>query len=86
MSETKETQKKELEEKAVTKVSEMGSRFKYEISKISRAEKIMLSFQCGTCTADCPIARFGDSSRPRKLMYMTHAQVDATKLLNQLGL
>jgi heterodisulfide reductase subunit C len=71
MSETKETQKKELEEKVVIKVSEMDPRFKHEISKIPGAEKIMLCFQCGTCTADCPIARFSDSYRPRKLMRMT---------------
>ena len=30
----------------------------------------MMCFQCGTCTADCPIARFSDIYRPRKLMRM----------------
>jgi len=71
MSETKETQEKELGEKAVIKVGEMDPRFKYEISKIPGGEKIMLCFQCGTCTADCPVARFSDSYRPRKIMRMT---------------
>jgi len=71
MSEAKETQKKELGEEAVIKVSEMDPRFKYKISKIPGAEKIMLCFQCGTCTADCPVARFSDSYRPRKLLRMT---------------
>jgi len=71
MSETKEKQEKELGEKAVIKASEMDPRFKYEISKIPGAEKIMLCFQCGTCTADCPVARFSESYRPRKLMRMT---------------
>jgi len=71
MPETKEPQKKELEEKAVIKFSEMDPRFKYEIRKIPGAEKIMMCFQCGTCTADCPVARFSDSYRPRKLMRMT---------------
>jgi len=71
MSETKETQKKKLQGKAVIEASEMDPHFKYKIRKIPGAEKIMLCFQCGTCTADCPIARFSDSYRPRKLMRMT---------------
>ncbi len=71
MSGKKGTQKKEPREKAVIKASEMDPRFKYKISKIPGAERIMLCFQCGTCTADCPVARFSDSYRPRKLMRMT---------------
>lgn len=71
MSGEKETQKKELGERSVIKASEMDPSFKYKISKIPGAEKIMLCFQCGTCTADCPIARFSDSYRPRKLLRMT---------------
>ena len=69
MSEKK--QSKEAEQKRVLKTSDMDPKFKYEISKIPGAEKIMLCFQCGTCTADCPIARFSESYRPRKLMRMT---------------
>lgn len=71
MSGKKEMQKKEFGEKATIKASEMDPHFKYEIKKIPGAEKIMMCFQCGTCTADCPIARFSDSYRPRKLMRMT---------------
>jgi heterodisulfide reductase subunit C len=55
----------------VVKTTEMDPKFKYKISKISGAEKVMLCFQCGTCTADCPIARFDDFYRPRKLIRMT---------------
>jgi len=66
-----ETEKKETERKTVLKITDMDPKFKYEISKIHGAEKIMLCFQCGTCTADCPIARFNDFYRPRKLMRMT---------------
>lgn len=54
------------------RITDMDPKFKYKISKIPGAEKIMLCFQCGTCTADCPIARFTDSYRPRKLMRMTN--------------
>ena len=34
-------------------------------------EKLKQCFQCGTCTSDCPIARFSDSYRPRTLIRMT---------------
>ena len=69
MSEKKQSE--EAEQKMVLKTTDMDPKFKYKISKIPGAEKIMLCFQCGTCTADCPIARFSDSYRPRKLMRMT---------------
>jgi heterodisulfide reductase subunit C len=71
MAEAKKTPEKEAKEKTVVKSSEMDPRFKYEISKVPGAEKIMMCFQCGTCTADCPIARFDDFYRPRKLVRMT---------------
>jgi len=71
MSEKKDSQEKETEQRIVLKISEMDPKFKYEISKIPGAEKIMLCFQCGTCTADCPIARFSDTYRPRQILRMT---------------
>ncbi|MBC7130540.1 4Fe-4S dicluster domain-containing protein [Candidatus Bathyarchaeota archaeon] len=55
---------------AVIKAEEMDPKFKYQISKIHGAEKIMLCFQCGTCTADCPIARFSDFYKPRRIARM----------------
>lgn len=58
-------------DKQIVKSSEIDPRFKYKISEIPGGEKIMLCFQCGTCTADCPIARFSDYYRPRRLMRMT---------------
>jgi len=71
MSEKKESQEKETEQRIVLKITEMDPKFKYKISKIPGAEKIMLCFQCGTCTADCPIARFSDTYRPRQILRMT---------------
>jgi heterodisulfide reductase subunit C len=71
MSENEEIQKKETIKEMMLKVSDMDPKFKYAISKLPGAEKIMLCFQCGTCTADCPIARFDDFYRPRKLIRMT---------------
>jgi heterodisulfide reductase subunit C len=52
------------------KASEMKSDFKYKISKMHGGEKLMRCFQCGTCTSDCPIARFSDTYRPRQIIRM----------------
>ena len=53
------------------KASEIDPKFKYEISKMHGGEKLMRCFQCGTCTSDCPIARFSDTYRPRQIIRMT---------------
>jgi heterodisulfide reductase subunit C len=55
---------------SVIKAEELNPKFKYEISKIHGAEKVMVCFQCGTCTADCPISRFSEFYRPRKIARM----------------
>ena len=54
----------------VIKAEELKPKFKYEISKIHGAEKLMLCFQCGTCTADCPVSRFSDFYRPSRIARM----------------
>lgn len=53
------------------KMGDIDPQFKYEISNVSGFEKLRLCFQCGSCTADCPIARFSDIYHPRRLMRMT---------------
>ncbi len=53
------------------KPSEIDPKFKYEISKMRGGEKLMRCYQCGTCTSDCPIARFSDTYRPRQIIRMT---------------
>lgn len=57
-------------DKRVVKASEMNPKFKYEISKMHGGEKLMRCFQCGTCTSDCPVARFSDTYRPRQIIRM----------------
>jgi heterodisulfide reductase subunit C len=52
------------------KADEFDPQFKYEISKMHGGEKLKQCFQCGTCTSDCPIARFSDSYRPRTIIRM----------------
>ena len=44
------------------KASEIDPKFKYEISKMHGGERLLRCFQCGTCTSDCPVARFSDTS------------------------
>jgi heterodisulfide reductase subunit C len=53
-----------------TKSLKIDFRFKYEISRMHGGEKLMRCFQCGTCTSDCPIARFSDTYRPRQIIRM----------------
>jgi heterodisulfide reductase subunit C len=54
----------------IIKAEELDPKFKYEMSKMHGAEKVMVCFQCGTCTADCPIARFSEFYRPRRIARM----------------
>ena len=60
----------ETEQKRIT-ASEIDPKFKYEIAKMPGGEKLMRCFQCGTCTSDCPIARFSETYRPRQIIRMT---------------
>jgi len=52
--------------------SEIDPKFKYEIAKMPGGEKLMRCFQCGTCTSDCPVARFSETYRPRQIIRMAH--------------
>jgi heterodisulfide reductase subunit C len=57
--------------KQIIKASELDPKFKYEITQMHGGEKLLMCFQCGTCTSDCPVARYSDSYRPRQLIRMT---------------
>jgi heterodisulfide reductase subunit C len=61
----------ETKPKREIKMGDLDPKFKYEISMVPGFEKLRLCFQCGTCTADCPIARFSEVYHPRRLMRMT---------------
>jgi heterodisulfide reductase subunit C len=52
------------------RASEIDPKFKYELSKMHGGEKLLRCFQCGTCTSDCPVARFSDTYRPRQIIRM----------------
>ena len=49
----------------VLDLREADPQFKYKVRKIPGAEKLTLCFQCGTCSADCPVARRTEEFRPR---------------------
>nr|MDO8080066.1 4Fe-4S dicluster domain-containing protein [Candidatus Freyarchaeota archaeon] len=60
----------EEDESEVIRISETDPQFKYELSETSEIENLMLCMQCGTCTADCPVARFSGTYRPLKILRM----------------
>jgi CoB--CoM heterodisulfide reductase subunit C len=52
------------------RAKELDPKFKYELIKHHGSEKLLKCFQCGTCTSDCPVARYSDSYRPRTILHM----------------
>ncbi|MEM1586036.1 MAG: 4Fe-4S dicluster domain-containing protein [Candidatus Bathyarchaeia archaeon] len=60
----------EASREGVSAYSKIDPKFKYEVLKIPGGEKLLQCFQCGTCTSDCPVARFSDKYRPRKIIRM----------------
>ena len=60
----------ENKSKAVT-MGDFDGSFKAELSKVAGVENLKFCYQCGTCTADCPIARVSKDFRPRTIMRMT---------------
>jgi len=63
-------EQKGIDQETVLRITPESAQFKYELKKVPGAEKLMLCFQCGTCTADCPVSRFNDSYRPRRILRM----------------
>jgi len=59
-----------VSENEVAKPSRIDPKFRYEVIKVPGGESLLQCFQCGTCTSDCPIARFNEKYRPRKIIRM----------------
>lgn len=59
-----------MSENEVVKLSRIDPKFRYEVIKVPGGENLLQCFQCGTCTSDCPIARFNEKYRPRKIIRM----------------
>ena len=49
------------------KVTEEAKEFRKRVLETPGAEKVMHCYQCGTCTADCPIAKRVKEFRPRNI-------------------
>jgi len=45
--------------------------FKYEISEIPGGENIRRCYQCGTCSAGCPVGEIDERYNPRKIIRMS---------------
>ena len=53
------------------RLSEMDTKFKYEIASQPGAENFKRCFSCGTCTASCPVAEVNEKYDPRKIIRMS---------------
>lgn len=50
------------------KNTRLNPKFKYEVAKKPGGESIFYCFQCGKCTATCPIRRFEEYYKPRHII------------------
>ncbi len=49
------------------RITSEGKKFRSKLMAIHGAEKLMLCYQCGTCTSDCPVAKRVPEFRPRNI-------------------
>ncbi len=54
----------------VVTIKDIDPNFKYEITKESGGENFLLCFQCGTCTASCPVQSVDESYNARRIIRM----------------
>ena len=57
----------EMTEEKKIHISPNEINFRRRLLKVPGAERLMLCYQCGTCTADCPIAMRVEEFRPRQI-------------------
>lgn len=65
----------------IIKPFKIDPKFRYEVIKVPGGENLLQCFQCGTCTSDCPIARFNEKYRPRNIIRMAQLGLKE-KILN----
>jgi len=53
------------------KTTQLDAKFKFEVAQIPGGETIKYCFQCGKCTATCPIRRFDEKYKPRLIVMAT---------------
>ena len=59
-----------LESRTHIVVSELNPKFKDEVANTPGGEHIKRCFQCGSCSAGCPVHEFSDRYNPRKVIRM----------------
>lgn len=53
------------------KTVRLDPKFKFEVAQMPGGDSIKFCFQCGKCTASCPIRRFDDAYRPTQIVMAT---------------
>ncbi len=61
---------KSLEDLPIVTINDIDPNFKYEITKEPGGENFLLCFQCGTCTASCPVKVVDESYNARRIIRM----------------
>ena len=60
-----------ISERAVVDLTKSDARFLRRLSQEFSASELSACFQCGVCTASCPIRELDDTFNPRKIMKLT---------------
>ncbi|MFH1178814.1 MAG: 4Fe-4S dicluster domain-containing protein [Candidatus Bathyarchaeota archaeon] len=56
-----------MTEQKEIRITEENTDFRKQLMKTLGAERIMFCYQCGICTADCPVAKRVKEFRPRRI-------------------
>lgn len=69
MSEEKTNSQNEIDYPEID-INSLDPNFKYEIAEVPGGENILSCFQCGTCSAVCPVSAKDERYDPRKIIRM----------------
>lgn len=58
--------------------------FKHRLLKLASGETLKLCYQCGTCTASCPISHFVDTYRPNKILHVARLGITDVAFSNSV--